>query len=406
MTGIFNPDDFALYNGFYRKPQCRRIVFGLYKGKCTGCRERIDANNFHVAHIIPRSRPDLMGALYPGLDVDNLLNLWLSCPQCNLRESNYVITGPGLTRSFNIAAGTIARRLPALLAPPAPRPTSPVITKTDALICTSVLQLKPDDVRCMATAWRGALIVPLASLQARVRHAIIETMGEDGAEELSNDAIDEGLGYCRNRLVLREGSYLLTSTGECQWLQDAETILQRTIDALDVTKGVRYTIDLLGGVYVDAEELTQCGGLRFPLRSKSQRWFHDIFATLFAAQRKLAAQPRGDYWALSDEDWDDLHRCYDKLREMEVRVRKMGRRFAPPYVCGRFDLSGTQLMLDDNAPNLSAEVRQRCRVIAAQSPYGYGALACKAHIKPWLVRAVALTTRAAQLRPDPLRERH
>ena len=108
------PRDYRVFNRFFSRPDVREILKILYDNRCQGCEQLIDG---HVrrgvaAHIIPQSYPREFEARFPGLDVDNLLNLHLLCDLCNSRASNAYIAGEfRLNQLHNWSAMTIAYRI-------------------------------------------------------------------------------------------------------------------------------------------------------------------------------------------------------------------------------------------------------------------------------------------------------
>lgn len=82
-------------NGYYSRPECRDIVYRLYKGKCQGrCQREIALHESDVGHIIPQTKPELLASIFPGIDIHNLINLQLLCQKCNRSVSNVIIEDP------------------------------------------------------------------------------------------------------------------------------------------------------------------------------------------------------------------------------------------------------------------------------------------------------------------------
>lgn len=108
-----SPADFKHLNGFYSRKDARETVFRLYKGVCQGCGKPIDsAKEFHVGHIVPQTHPEEFEKRYPGLDVDNLLNLHLLHSRCNIRQSNVFLASEfRLSQMHTLAAKAIVTRL-------------------------------------------------------------------------------------------------------------------------------------------------------------------------------------------------------------------------------------------------------------------------------------------------------
>jgi hypothetical protein len=69
-----------------------------------------------VGHIVPRSRPEVFEALYPGLDIDNVVNLHLITKNVNRRNGNSVILSPlAIHNAISYSARVVGSRLPKLL---------------------------------------------------------------------------------------------------------------------------------------------------------------------------------------------------------------------------------------------------------------------------------------------------
>lgn len=108
---------FRHLNGFYRRKDCRAIVYSLYKGICQGCKESLyGREDYDTGHILPRSKPEEFEELFPGLDVDNLVNLYLLCHRCNRGVGNFSLSSPALLhRLYSYSARMITTRLHKIL---------------------------------------------------------------------------------------------------------------------------------------------------------------------------------------------------------------------------------------------------------------------------------------------------
>jgi hypothetical protein len=90
MSFILKPSDFAKFANFYGRPDCREVVYRLYRKVCQGCRDNLaDRDDYVTGHIIARRHRKQFEELFPGLEVDNLLNLHLLCQRCNVKQSAY-----------------------------------------------------------------------------------------------------------------------------------------------------------------------------------------------------------------------------------------------------------------------------------------------------------------------------
>lgn len=97
MSFVLDPTKLRQLNGFYQRSECREFVYRLYNRKCQGCRTDLSSRTDYVSgHIIARRHEELFRAIYPELDVDNLINLHLLCEPCNVRQSAYHIDSPFL----------------------------------------------------------------------------------------------------------------------------------------------------------------------------------------------------------------------------------------------------------------------------------------------------------------------
>ena len=117
MSFIFKPSDFSKFANFYRRPECREVVYRLYRKVCQGCRDDLTGRNDYVSgHIIARRHAKQFEDLFPGLDVDNLLNLHLLCQSCNTRQSAYHFESPFfLNQVFKESARAIDLRYSSII---------------------------------------------------------------------------------------------------------------------------------------------------------------------------------------------------------------------------------------------------------------------------------------------------
>ncbi len=394
----FCVDDFVRYNDFYGKPYGRRVVLQLYKGKCATCDQIIEGEHFHVAHIIPRSRPDLMEDLLPGLTVDNLLNLRLSCPDCNYKESNFIFRSLFLQHAFNHSARVIASRLESILKDLDGR-RAPAVTVqmsgADPKICTDVLALDVHEIRGISSEWHGALVIPKAELDARIVGALVGALGV-GGEHLAYETLKEGLSYFRNRLLVEGRSISLSVTGACPWLLQAKEILGQEVRDPGTFPASRQTAGLIDGVYLDPADLDRRGGLLLPLRTESQRWFRNIFSIILPLLHALRTRSHKGYLALREWEWGTLCHCYQNLRVIEPGVRRQGRRLGPPDAVAHFTLDGDELLFGDETLEIPGVARQICQTAAVESGFGNGTLVRRAKLEPWLARAFSLADGAVQ----------
>lgn len=105
--------EFARYNGFYKRPEARQVIYELFRGQCAASGDAINLETADVGHIVPQSEAAYFEELFPGLDVHNLINLHLLHSSANRRVSNHFPRNPLFLHnaiSYNI--GLIRRRLP------------------------------------------------------------------------------------------------------------------------------------------------------------------------------------------------------------------------------------------------------------------------------------------------------
>lgn len=99
-------------NRFYKRPDIRRIVYDLYKGVCQATGKPVLFEQAHVGHIVPKAKASLFEELYPGLDVDNLVNLHLIGSTQNLKTSDYFVVSPlAIHNAISYSARLISQRL-------------------------------------------------------------------------------------------------------------------------------------------------------------------------------------------------------------------------------------------------------------------------------------------------------
>ncbi|MET3552626.1 HNH endonuclease signature motif containing protein [Burkholderia sp. 567] len=396
MSRVFREEDFVQYNGFYGKPICRSVVFHLYEGECATCRCRIEGDNFHVAHIISRTHPKLMGEYFSDLDVDNLINLKLSCPRCNIKESNFVINSIMMQGVFNFSARIISSRLDAVLVKLNAVRNRIEMINSDPRICTDLLHIEVDEILALAVGWRGAWIVSRAALEARAAEAVKNTLGNDGNSADAYHAVEDGIVCLRNRMEIKASSgYSFHSDGSLPWLTEAMMSLRLEGKVGDISERIR-AAGLVDGVYLDPVELIGRGGLVFPIRTAVQRWFRDMFATIIYASRMLERSEVRRYHAIGERDWHNICSFFDKLGLIESGIGKTGRRLRLPDIVSHFEIQKGRLYFSDDDISVPDDVRRMCHAIATDSIWGNGALILKSKFRPWLTRAFSIVDLAVR----------
>lgn len=109
--------EYGRYNGFYRRADVRKVFYDLFKGKCAATGDQISLHDAEVGHIVPRSRPEVFEALYPGLDVDNAINLHLISKDVNRRASDGIVPSPhAIHNAVSFSAKRVDQKLAKILA--------------------------------------------------------------------------------------------------------------------------------------------------------------------------------------------------------------------------------------------------------------------------------------------------
>jgi hypothetical protein len=100
------------YNGFYRRANMRKVIYELYDGKCAATGQPINLDEADIGHIVPRSRGDIFEHLYPGLDVDNAINLHLLASWVNKRNNDAFMPAPlVIHNSVSFAASLVSTKM-------------------------------------------------------------------------------------------------------------------------------------------------------------------------------------------------------------------------------------------------------------------------------------------------------
>ena len=104
------------YNGFYTRPNMRKIIYDLYDGKCAVTGQPIALEDADIGHIVPRSRADIFNELYPSLDVDNAINLHLLSSWVNKRNNDAFLPAPlVIHNAVSFAANLDSTKMDAIL---------------------------------------------------------------------------------------------------------------------------------------------------------------------------------------------------------------------------------------------------------------------------------------------------
>lgn len=94
----------------------RKIIYDLYDGKCAATGQPIDLADADIGHIVPRSRGDVFEHLYPGLDVDNAINLHLLASWVNKRNNDAFMPAPlVIHNAVSFAASLVSTKMDRIL---------------------------------------------------------------------------------------------------------------------------------------------------------------------------------------------------------------------------------------------------------------------------------------------------
>ena len=199
----------------------RKVIYDLYDGKCAATGQPIDLADADIGHIVPRSRNDIFKHLYPGLDVDNAINLHLLASWVNKRNNDAFMPSPlVIHNAVSFAASLVSTKMERILKYADGVDVSPLrqripLTDTAAL---ADLELYDDLLALMSTAGGKYLFA------------------SDQQSSLSSGEGYERLQSMANRIDERSVGCLRMVEGECVGLGD-----------LEVPKGTR-----ISSVYRDA----------------------------------------------------------------------------------------------------------------------------------------------------------
>ncbi|WP_131723330.1 MULTISPECIES: HNH endonuclease signature motif containing protein [Burkholderia] len=390
MSHVFNVEDFIHLNSFYSNPQCRRVVRDLYKSKCKSCDEEIVGDDYHVAHIISRSHPELMEKYLPGLDVDNLLNLKLSCPTCNLKESNFVLDTPILTHNFNVSAKAISLRLKSILEKLNSNEKQIAISSVDSKICTTILHIEIDEIRRNSSDWHGALAIPQRYLDDRTRTAMAQAFGADAHGFSLYETLAEALHYLNDSVQVNGTTYSCRGKRKPAWWVKAHSHLwSETRGRQSIEDAIR-SAGLTDIVLLDPDELSERQGLWIPLRNESQRWFYDVIGTIIRTNRKIDRQRSKRYVVLAENEWYWLNDCFDRLTYVEAGIGVSTPRLKAPEAFVHFTSDKGKLHIHDEGQNVPDEIKEICRSASEASVWCDGTVMRTGKLKSWLARAFDL----------------
>jgi 5-methylcytosine-specific restriction endonuclease McrA len=397
MNRIFQIEDFKQFNGFYGKGNYRLIVLLLYKNVCASCGEPIEKNDYHVAHIIPRTHPALMEKYYPGLDVDNLLNLRLSCPPCNYSESNFVLDTPVLAHRHTHSARVISERLASVLAQLGGPEKSIELGTFDPRICVGALHLGVDELRAFSIDWHGALIIPRCVVETHIQSEML-TKHNLGPDDFSlYSTIEEAVSYFDDHFEVDGTSKYFRGRPKPGWQAAISSLFRDragagTIernDAIDVTS-------LRDGIYLDVQELNEREGLLIPLRTGTQRWFCELFSVILHIHRKVRAQvARKGYVVLDEEEWGALSSCSEKLAHVESGLGIQGKRVKLPEEVP-FGVNDGKIHTHGVATVIPADIEWLCHGANGTFDWAIGFALRRVQLKRWLERAFALAEQGIQ----------
>lgn len=401
MNRVFQIDAFGRFNNFYGKPECRFVVLNLYKGICQSCDAKIVGDAYHVAHIIARTHPALMEKYFPGLDVDNLLNLQLSCPACNLKVSNFVLDTPLLLHTFTCSARAISLRLNSVMVRLCSESKPVQMSGIDPKICTDVLHISMEELYDISTDWHGAVVLSNDKLKDRIRLKMTQVFGCEPDDRTVYSTVEEAIGYFKDRIQVNGSCTSWRGMKKPGWWTKAYARCWGR-DGCDIPNsankdGSIFTVDLADGIYLDQDELNERQGLWIPLRTETQRWFCDVIGTIVRTRRKLETQTDHKRYVVLDEgEWRGLCECFEQLTYVESGLGISTKQLKAPEVFMHFAVTGGKLYMHDEGHVIPEEIIRLCRAAGETTIWGDGTVLRRTKIKAWLERGFALAELGAQ----------
>lgn len=395
MERVLNVERFAGFNGYYTRRECRPFVHALYRGKCVHCTEPVVGNDYHVAHIVPRSYPELMERYFPGLDVNNLLNLRLSCGPCNLKERNFVLDTPVLQHAFHLSAQVIVERFDKVAAKLQPAEPSNAIRADDPLVCQGIVHLDVEQVLSVAGRWRQAVVIQRTGLIALLEREA----GPALAQLLSFDVISAALREAFDRF----SHHLSISGSSMFWSGQRGISLAWADESLALCRlAVRTRADghanvetLPDGDYVDYDNLVHMQGMRVPIRTETQRWFFDIFTTLQKNWQRLDTFAHKRFLVLGESAWENLLKCVERLEMIRYGIRDKSP-MARPEVVAQFSVYKGELHMHGDPGEVAEDIRALCRNHASENQTDFVTVMRKAALRAWLRKAFRLALSGAR----------
>ncbi|MDQ4627143.1 HNH endonuclease [Janthinobacterium lividum] len=390
MTRVLEIAHFLRFNNFYGKPECRTVVYNLYKGVCQSCRTDVKDGVFHVAHIIARTHPHLMEKHFPGLDVDNLLNLQLSCPSCNIRVSNFVLDTPLLLHAFSCSARAISLRLDAVLAQLNKAAKSISIPPYDPRICTEVLCMGVDELTKIATHWHGALVLDSGKLNEFIHCKMTEAFGYTPSSTEVYRAVQESVAYFDD-YITKEGRSMEWSGKKKPgwWTKASEQVHDQDTGAILFNA-------LSDGIYLGNNELESRNGFWILLRTEAQRWFSELFRAIAYIRRQVESQVgHPKYVALDECGSRELGGALEKLDYVATNLGNPGRRLLAPTALAYFSTFAGKLQLHGDE-QLSDDIKRICLAAGENTIWGDSCVFRRSTLRTWLNKAFYLADLGVQ----------
>ncbi|PLZ02814.1 hypothetical protein CY652_07760 [Burkholderia sp. WAC0059] len=337
-----------------------------------------------------------MEKYYPGLDVDNLVNLKLSCTHCNHKERNFLIDSSiALMHSINSSAGVISLRLHSVLEKLNGSRQAIQMSLIDPRICTNVLHVSHDELKDISSDWRGAMAISRKKLEDRVRQAMKQAFEEGGAPSIYT-TLGEAIDYFRDSIQINGSTVISSGKRQPAWWVEANSYFFSDRGPREPLSEADSAMKAADGIYLDSAEVAELRGMVIPLRTESQRWFRDVFVTIVSLQRKIDSQYKPRHVVLGEHEYRALLDCFQKLTIVASGINGSGRRLKRPETLANFATYQGVLEIYPDSAAIPESVKQLCRAEGETSIWGDGAILSKSQLKSWLANAFHLANMGVQ----------